>query len=72
MDYGKYGEVFVGIDTALNKHAVTIADTGRDGDAASWRDRGRKPAIERVINKLAQVREDARLLRSWTDGLRAS
>jgi len=26
----KYSEVFVGIDTAKKKHAVAIADVGRD------------------------------------------
>jgi hypothetical protein len=29
---GKYSEVFVGIDTAKKKHAVAIADAGRDGE----------------------------------------
>jgi transposase len=29
---GKYSEVFVGIDTAKNKHAVAVADGGRDGE----------------------------------------
>ena len=29
---GKYSEVFVGIDTAKRKHAVAIADAGRDGE----------------------------------------
>jgi hypothetical protein len=28
----RYGEAFVGIDTAKKKHAVTIADAGRDGE----------------------------------------
>ena len=28
----QYTEAFVGIDTAKNKHALTIADPGRDGE----------------------------------------
>ena len=43
---GRYSEVFVGIDTAKKKHAVAIADAGRDGEtrylgeidsSASWK-----------------------------------
>jgi hypothetical protein len=29
----KYSEAFVGFDTAKKKHAVAIADAGRDGEA---------------------------------------
>src|SRR4029077_2889028 len=28
----KYSEAFVGVDTAKKKHAVAIADAGRDGE----------------------------------------
>ena len=28
----QYTEAFVGIDTAKNKHALAIADPGRDGE----------------------------------------
>ena len=50
---GKYSEVFVGIDTAKSKHAVAIADTGRDGETRYLGEIDGAPAtIERVIKKL--------------------
>src|SRR6516162_9471760 len=51
---GKYSEVFVGIDTAKSKHAVAIADTGRDGETRYLGEIDSAPAtVERVIKKLA-------------------
>jgi hypothetical protein len=54
---GKYSEVFVGIDTAKKKHAVAIADAGRDGETRYLGEIGSAPAtVERVIKKLASMR----------------
>jgi transposase len=49
-----YGEVFVGIDKAKKKHAVAIADAGRDGETRYLGKVNSAPAMaERVIKKLA-------------------
>jgi transposase len=49
---GKYSEVFVGIDTAKKKHAVAIADAGRDGETRYLGEIDSAPAtVERVIKK---------------------
>ena len=49
-----YGEVFVGIDKAKKKHAVAIADAGRDGETRYLGRVNSAPAMaERVIKKLA-------------------
>ena len=59
---GKYSEVFVGIDTAKSKHAVAIADTGRDGETRYLGEIDSAPAtIERVIKKLAGKYEKVRV-----------
>ena len=70
---GKYSEVFVGIDTAEKKHAVAVADAGRDGETRYLGEIDSAPAtVERVIKKVGkQVREGTDLLRSWTNGLSA-
>jgi len=45
----KYSEVFVGIDTAKKKHAVAIADAGRDGETRYLGEIDSAPAtVERV------------------------
>ena len=50
---GKYSEVFVGIDTAKKKHAVAIADAGRDGETRYLGEIDSAPAtVERVIKKV--------------------
>jgi hypothetical protein len=55
---GKYSEVFVGIDTAKKKHAVAIADAGRDGETRYLGEIDSAPAtVERVIKKLASKYE---------------
>lgn len=51
---GKYSEVFVGIDTAKLKHAVAIAEAGRQGEVRFLGEIENRPAtIERLIKKLA-------------------
>jgi transposase len=59
---GKYSEVFVGIDTAKKKHAVAVADTGRDGETRYLGEIDSAPAtVERVIKKLAGKYEKVRV-----------
>ena len=50
----QYTEVFVGIDTAKNKHALAIADPGRDGEIRYLGEIDSAPAaVQRMIRKLA-------------------
>jgi transposase len=50
----QYNEAFVGIDTAKNKHALAIADAGREGEVRYLGAVDSAPAtVERVIRKLA-------------------
>lgn len=50
----KYSEAFVGFDTAKKKHAVAIADVGRDGQIRYFGEIDSSPStVERVIGKLA-------------------
>jgi hypothetical protein len=66
----KNSEAFVGFDTAKKKHAVAIADGGRDGEIRYFGEIDGSPAtIEKVIGKLG-LREAACLLRSGTDRIR--
>ena len=67
----KYSEAFVGFDTAKKKHAVAVADGGRDGEVRYLGEIDSSPAtIEKVIGKLAAaLREAACLLRSRSDGV---
>jgi len=59
---GKCSEVFVGIDTAKRKHAVALADTGRDGETRYLGEIDSAPAtVERVIKKLAGKYEKVRV-----------
>jgi transposase len=59
---GKYSEVFVGIDTAKKKHAVAIADAGRDGEIRYLGEIDSAPAtVERVIKKLTSKYEKVRI-----------
>lgn len=51
---GKYSEVYVAFDTAKLKHAVAIADGGRQGEIRFLGEIANQPAaIERLIRKLA-------------------
>ena len=51
----KYSEVFVGFDTAKKRHAVAIADVGRDGEMRYVGEIDSSPAaIERLLGKLAE------------------
>jgi len=51
----KYSEAFVGFDTAKRKHAVAIADAGRDGEIRYFGEIDSSPAtVEKVIGKLAK------------------
>jgi hypothetical protein len=55
----KYGEVFVEIDKAKKKHAVAIADAGRDGEtrylgsglSRSWRASARRYASATKLDR---------------------
>ena len=50
----KGSELFIAFDRAKRKHAVAIADAGRDGEVRFIGDLDRSPgALERVIKKLA-------------------
>ena len=49
----KCSEVFVGIDTAKTRHAVAVAEAGRDGEVRYLGEIDSTPAtVERVIKKL--------------------
>ena len=51
---GKYSEMFVAFDTAKLKHAVAIAEGGRQGEIRFLGEiENRPPTIERLIKKLA-------------------
>ena len=51
---GKYSEVFVAFDVAKKKHAVAIADVGRESEIRYLGEIDSSPAaIERMIRKLA-------------------
>jgi transposase len=51
----KYSEAFIGFDTAKKKHAVAIADAGRDGEIRYFGEIDSSPAtIAKVIGKLAE------------------
>lgn len=51
----KYSEAFVGFDTAKKKHAVAVADGGRDGEVRYLGEIDSSAAtIEKVIGKLAK------------------
>src|ERR1700694_3103928 len=50
----QYSEAFVGFDTAKKKHAVAIADVGREGEIRYLGEIDSSPAaVERMIRKLA-------------------
>jgi transposase len=50
----QYSEAFIGFDTAKKKHAVAIADVGREGEIRYLGEIGSSPAaVERMIRKLA-------------------
>ena len=51
----QYTEAFVGIDTAKKKHALEIADPGRDGETRYLGEIDSTPAVvQRMIRKLAR------------------
>ena len=53
----QYSEAFVGFDTAKKKHAVAIADVGREGEIRYLGEIDSSPAaVERVIRKVAAGR----------------
>ena len=50
----QYSEAFIGLDTAKKKHAVAIADVGREGEIRYLGEIDSSPAaVERMIRKLA-------------------
>jgi hypothetical protein len=50
----QYSEAFIGLDTAKKKHAVAIADVGREGEIRYLGEVDSSPAaVERMIRKLA-------------------
>ena len=58
----KYSEVFVAFDTAKKKHAVAVADGGRDGEIRFLGAIDSSPAtVERLIGKLAGRYETLRV-----------
>lgn len=68
----KHSEAFIGFDTAKKKHAVAIADVGREGEIRYFGEIDSSPAtVERLIGKLAgRYQTPAGLLRSRSDGVR--
>ena len=51
----KYSEAFVGFDTAKKRHAVAVADVGRDGEIRYFGEIDSSPAaIEKLLGKLAE------------------
>lgn len=51
----KYSEAFIGFDTAKKKHAVAIAEDGRNGEIRYLGEIDSSPAtVEKVIGKLAE------------------
>jgi transposase len=58
----KYSELFIAFDTAKKKHAVAIADVGREGEIRYLGEIDSSPAtVERVIGKLAGRYEKLRV-----------
>jgi transposase len=58
----KHSEAFIGFDTAKKKHAVAIADAGREGEIRYLGEIDSSPAtVERVIGKLACRYETLRI-----------
>jgi transposase len=52
----KYSEAFIGFDTAKKKHAVAIAEDGRNGEIRYLGEIDSSPAtVEKVIGKLAEL-----------------
>jgi len=52
---GENSEAYVGFDTSKTKHAVAIADGGRDGEVRFVGDVASSPVrVERLIRKLAE------------------
>jgi len=50
----QYSEAFVGLDTARKKHAVAIADVGREGEMRYLGEIDSSPAaVERMMRRLA-------------------
>jgi transposase len=50
----KYSEAFVGFDTAKKKHALAVAEGGRNGEIRWLGEINSSPAtVEKVIGKLA-------------------
>jgi hypothetical protein len=51
----KYSEVFLGFDAAKEKHAVAIAEGGRDGEVHYYGEIDSSPAaVTRLIRKLSR------------------
>jgi hypothetical protein len=70
----QYTEAFVGIDTAKNKHALAIADPGRDGEIRYLGEIDSGPAtvqrmirklVRRIILSLPRKRRQGRHLEHW-------
>jgi transposase len=67
---GKYSEAFVAFEVAMKKHAVAIAEGGREGEVRFLGDVENNPLpIEGTIKRLAE--RYSRLLRGRADGIRA-
>jgi hypothetical protein len=67
----QYSEAFVGFDMTKNKHAVAIADPGREGEIRYLGEIENAPAaVERIIRKLAgRYKKLHFLLRGGSDGV---
>jgi hypothetical protein len=59
---GEYSEAFVAFDTAKTKHAVAIADAGRNGEVRFVGEVASSPArVERLVRKLAERHDKLRV-----------
>ena len=64
----EYSEAFVGFDTAKNKHAVAIADGGRDGEVRYFGEIDSSPTtVAKLLGKLSG--RYARLHICYEDGV---
>ena len=68
---GKHRLAFVAFDSAKDKHAVAIADDGRDGEVRYLGEIDNSPdAVRKLVAKLkSAISAPAFLLRGWTDGI---
>jgi transposase len=66
----KYKLAFVAFDSAKDKHAVAIAEDGRDGEVRYFGEFENSPdAVKKFVTKLSRGYDRLHLLRGWADGI---